>query len=264
MRLDLQIAWRGLRCVVVEKPSGLLSVREKGPDKEDCVPARVRQMIPTATGPMVVHRLDMDTSGLLVVALDAHSQRDLSLQFENRKIFKRYVALLDGHLPLRHRGVDHESMDPDDSTCWPLIDCPIRLDPGNRPMQIHDPVHGKPSRTRYRLDRHATLISPSGRRIPVTRTWFEPLTGRSHQLRVHAAFDPKVGALGCPIAGDPLYNPRHKQDPDHPPRLMLHACALGFTEPGTDRWTIVRSEPDWGVGVEGLGGRAEPSAAHRQ
>jgi tRNA pseudouridine32 synthase/23S rRNA pseudouridine746 synthase len=258
--MDLPIVRQTSRYVVVDKPSGLLSVRGKGPGKEDCVPARVLAMFPEATGPMVVHRLDMDTSGLMIVALDAQAQRDLSLQFERRKTFKRYQALLSGHVPMTLDGVDHRTLDHDDATGWPVIDCPIRLDPGNRPYQVHDPVHGKPSQTRFRLDGHATLI-PSPRDAgpgvaprPVTRVHFEPITGRSHQLRVHSAFPRTVGGLGVPIVGDPLYG----TEPDRlaiqlaedrneplPWRLMLHASTLGFTEPGTDRWVVCHSPPRW-------------------
>lgn len=261
--LDLRIVRRTDRYVVVDKPSGLLSVRGKGPGKLDCVPARVLAMFPEATGPMVVHRLDMDTSGLMIVALDAAAQRDLSLQFENRKTFKRYAALLHGHLPMQHRNTDHTTLT-DDAAAWPIIDCPIRLDPDNRPYQVHDPVLGKPSQTRYRIIAHAWLTppataqAPSPAPLPVTRITFEPITGRSHQLRVHAAFPEATNALGHPIVGDPLYGTEEdiaaadRADALNlrpPLRLMLHACTLGFTEPGTDRWIVCRSVCDWGVPI---------------
>lgn len=251
--MELVVVRRTDRYVVVDKPSGMLSVRGKGPGKEDCVPARVLKMIPEATGPMVVHRLDMDTSGLMVVGLDAWAQRDLSLQFERRKTIKRYVALLAGHVPHDLGGVKHDTLNTADASDWPVVDCPIRLDPENRPYQVHDPVHGKSSQTRYRLGEHGWLRW-SGERRAVTRVEFEPITGRSHQLRVHAALPSAVGGLGFPIIGDPLYGVDsdregpgdEKRDAgDTRLRLMLHAYALGFTEPGTDRWVVCRSDCDW-------------------
>lgn len=194
--------------VVIDKPSGLLSVPGKGPEKADCVVARVRREFPGATGTLMVHRLDMDTSGLLLVALDAAAQRDLSLQFEERRVHKEYTALLSGR-------VAAEEGD---------IRVPIRLDVDRRPYQIADFAQGKDAHTRFRvLERGAGT----------TRAWFQPLTGRSHQLRVHAALPPTLpcgrpGGLGCPILGDPLYG-----DGTPAPRLMLHAGVLQFTDPAT-------------------------------
>ena len=188
--------------VVVNKPPGFLSVPGKGPDKQDCVVSRVREAFPEAEGSITVHRLDMDTSGLLVMALTRRAQRHLGQQFEARSVDKKYIALLDGE-PARDSGI---------------IDFPIRPDIDNRPHQMFDPVHGKPSQTRYRVLAHET---------DRTRVLFEPITGRSHQIRVHAAFEQ---GLGTPILGDPLYG-----DPDSAPRLMLHASELSFIEPGTER-----------------------------
>ncbi|MCC6951013.1 MAG: RluA family pseudouridine synthase [Phycisphaerales bacterium] len=194
--------------IVIDKPSGLLSVPGKGPEKADCVVARVRREFPGATGTLMVHRLDMDTSGLLLVALDAAAQRDLSLQFEERRVHKEYTALLSGR-------VTQSEGD---------IRVPIRLDVDRRPHQIADFTQGKTAHTRFRvLERGAAT----------TRVWFQPLTGRSHQLRVHAALPPTLpcgrpGGLGCPILGDPLYG-----DGSPAPRLMLHAAVLQFTDPAT-------------------------------
>jgi len=193
---------------VIDKPSGLLSVPGKGPDKADCVVARVRREFPAATGTLMVHRLDMDTSGLLLVALDAAAQRDLSLQFEERRVHKEYTALLSGLVA------------PDTGD----IRVPIRLDVDRRPYQIADFEQGRDAHTRFRvLDRGTTT----------TRVWFQPFTGRSHQLRVHAALPRTLpcgrpGGLGCPILGDPLYG-----DATPAPRLMLHAGVLQFTDPAT-------------------------------
>jgi len=223
---SIPIVHTSARCVVVDKPSGLLSVPGIGPEKADCVISRVKAMFPGATGPMMVHRLDMETSGLLVVALDAEAQRDLSLQFERRSVHKRYTAVLRGVVQL-------------DSG---EIDLPMRLDVDHRPYQIVDFEQGRPAHTRFRvLERGATR----------TLVEFEPTTGRTHQLRVHAAYSGKpewrqgvrsvarvpenpaarVG-LGCPIVGDELYGEREGS------RLMLHAGVLEFDEPGGERLRV--------------------------
>lgn len=203
--LELRVVLATDRFVVVDKPSGLLSVPGKGEAKQDCVPARVRALFPAATGPLVVHRLDMETSGLIVLGLDPDAQRDLSSQFERRETAKKYIALLRGDVP-------QDSGE---------VSLPIRPDIDNRPYQIVDHVHGRPSITRYRV---------LSREIDRTRVEFIPITGRSHQLRMHAAH-----GLHCPIIGDVLYGEGEGE------RLMLHACELGFKDPGTGRWVEVSS-----------------------
>jgi tRNA pseudouridine32 synthase/23S rRNA pseudouridine746 synthase len=192
------------RYAIVSKPAGMLSVPGKGPDKADCAAARVAAMFPRASGPLVVHRLDMETSGLLVFGLDAAAQRELSMQFEDRTPGKSYIALLprwarDGE-ELPERGE---------------VSLPVRADLKNRPVQIVDLEHGRPSLTRWRV---------LAREIDRVRIAFEPLTGRTHQLRVHAA-----AGLSRPILGDTLYGGEPAE------RLMLHAAALSFVEPGTSR-----------------------------
>ncbi|MBX3401840.1 MAG: RluA family pseudouridine synthase [Phycisphaeraceae bacterium] len=193
------------RFVVVNKPAGLLSVPGKGPDKQDCVASRVLRMFPHASGPLVVHRLDMDTSGLIVVALDADAQRDLSRQFEQREVEKAYIALVEGIVP-------------SDSG---EINAAIRLDIDRRPYHIVDPVHGAPSLTHWNV-----LAFETDR----TRLRFVPHTGRTHQLRVHAAH------IGHPIIGDPLYGRR--EHPDQ--RLMLHAAELAFRDPSSPSTRLLR------------------------
>jgi tRNA pseudouridine32 synthase/23S rRNA pseudouridine746 synthase len=195
------------RLVVIDKPSGLLSVPGKGEHKQDCVPARVRAMFPNATGPLVVHRLDMETSGLLVLGLDPDAQRDLSAQFERRETRKKYTALLKGDLPQDHGEVS----------------MPIRPDIDNRPYQMIDPIHGRASLSHYRV---------LSREVDRTRVEFTPITGRSHQLRVHAAW-----GLKHPIIGDVLYG----DGAEGGERLMLHAAELAFKDPATGRWVDVRS-----------------------
>ena len=197
------------RYVVVDKRSGLLSVPGKGPEKADCVRARVAAMYPQATGPMTVHRLDQDTSGLIVVALDADAQRAMSQVFEHRKVTKRYIAVVEGELAA-HAG---------------LIDLPLRIDWPNRPRHIVA-EDGRPSQTRYRV-----LRVEHGN----TRVEFTPLTGRGHQLRVHAADE---RGLGAPILGDPLYG-----DTTKAPRLLLHAWSLEYADPFTGGLMHVVSEP---------------------
>ncbi len=191
--------------VVVNKPAGLLSVPGRGEDKADCVAARVREAFPHARGPLIAHRLDMDTSGLIVLGLDPHAQRFLSIQFERRRVEKSYVALVEG-VPERDAG---------------MIDLPLRVDWPNRPKQIVCFESGRPSETRWRL---------LARETDRARLELEPVTGRTHQLRVHLA-DPR--GLGRAILGDPLYAQGPSRD-DHP-RLMLHAARLALRLPGTRR-----------------------------
>lgn len=199
---DVSIIARTESYVVVDKPCGLLSVPGKGPGNADCVADRVRRMFPRAAGPMVVHRLDMDTSGLIVVALDAPTQRSLSMQFEARKVEKSYIALVQGDVPADSGRIDE----------------PLRTDITNRPFQIIDHAQGRPAITDWRV---------LARETDRTRVEFVPRTGRTHQLRVHAAHR---RGLGCPILGDRLYG-----DPDSAPRLMLHAATLSFVDPATNR-----------------------------
>ncbi len=188
--------------LVLNKAAGLLSVPGRGEDKQDCLSTRVQQHFPDA---LVVHRLDMATSGLLVMARSIAIQRALGALFEHRQVDKRYVAVLDGVLAYA----------PGDSG-WGLIDLPIAVDWPNRPLRIIDAVHGKASQTRWRvLARDAAASS--------TRLELAPLTGRSHQLRVH------LQAIGHPILGDRLYGSDAVQA--RAPRLLLHASALAFAHP---------------------------------
>ncbi len=203
---DLRIVMEGEGYVVVHKPAGLLSVPGKGEANQDCVPARVRRLFPQAEGPLVVHRLDMDTSGLLVVGLTAQAQRDLSGQFERRETRKRYLALLEGD-------VREDAGE---------VSLPLRPDLENRPYQIVDHAQGREAVTRYRV---------LSREVDRTRVEFVPVTGRTHQLRVHAA-----AGLHCPIVGDVLYGRVHTEE-----RLMLHACELEFKEPVSGQWVKVES-----------------------
>ena len=186
--------------MVLGKPAGLLSVPGKGPDNRDCLARRVEQQRP---GARIVHRLDRETSGVMVMALDAEAHRNLSRQFEERRVDKRYTAVAAGRV------------EPDAGE----IDLPLRKDmdpPTPAPHYIVDHVHGRTALTRYTvLERHADR----------TRLQLRPVTGRSHQLRVHLA------AIGHPILGDDIYAP--SPIVALADRLMLHAETLGIAHPTT-------------------------------
>jgi tRNA pseudouridine32 synthase/23S rRNA pseudouridine746 synthase len=195
--------------LVLDKPAGLLAVPGRGEDKQDCLSTRVQQVYPEA---LVVHRLDMATSGLLLMARSPAAQRALNLGFEKRQVHKRYTAVVHGRLEppdLNHL-----------KDGWGLIDLPLILDWLNRPRSIVDHATGKPSRTRWRVLAHDAAAN-------ATRVALEPVTGRSHQLRVH------LQALGHPILGDPLYAPPEAFAAA--PRLLLHAERLALFHPLTDQ-----------------------------
>ena len=192
--------------LVLNKPAGLLAVPGRGDDKQDCLSRRVQQLYPDA---LIVHRLDMATSGLMLMARGLKVQRVLSKLFETRAVHKRYMAVVDGDMTL----VGHTREDADG---WQLIDLPIALDWPNRPLRIIESGSGKPSQTRWRA---VSFDAASNS----TRVELEPVTGRSHQLRVH------LKALGHSILGDALYAPGTIKA--KAPRLLLHACVLQFEHP---------------------------------
>jgi tRNA pseudouridine32 synthase/23S rRNA pseudouridine746 synthase len=187
--------------LVLNKPSGLLSIPGRGPDKQDCLLARVQAQHPEA---LLVHRLDMATSGLLIMARSPELQKQLGQCFEKRRVSKRYQAVVLGDMgPAGSKG---------------LIDLPVRIDWLNRPRSIICHEHGKPSQTQW------TSLG-SGPLPGTTRLLLEPHTGRTHQLRVHTL------ALGHPIMGDPLYAPESARLAV--PRLWLHAWQLELAHPIT-------------------------------
>ena len=187
--------------IVLDKPAGLLAVPGRGPDKQDCLSARAQARWPDA---LVVHRLDMATSGLVVMARGLDAQRQLSRAFETRQVHKRYTAVVAGAL---------NNAQPDNG--WNTIDLPLTIDWPNRPRSIVSAELGKPSVTRWRV------ADPSD--DDSTRLELEPVTGRTHQLRVH------LQAIGHPILGDMLYATPEQQT--RAPRLLLHAHQLSLPHP---------------------------------
>ena len=195
--------------LVVCKPAGLLSVPGRGADKQDCVASRVQAAYSDA---LVVHRLDMATSGLMLFARGSEVQRRLSMAFEQRHIHKRYMAVV-------HGAVLHDTGE---------INLPLLTDWPNRPLQKVDFAQGKASLTRYTVITRDLAQNSS-------RVLLEPVTGRSHQLRVH------LRELGHPIWGDALYAPPSVLGLS--PRLLLHASALWLSHPATDEALHFDSAP---------------------
>ncbi|MFS3117895.1 pseudouridine synthase [Bacteroides xylanisolvens] len=222
---ELEIVFEDEWLLVVNKPAGMLSVPGKAEDR-DSVYHRLKKKYPEATGPMIVHRLDMATSGLLLVAKTKEVHQDLQAQFANRSIKKRYMAVLDGIVLSERTGSTGR------------IELPLCLNPLDRPRQMVSSEHGKEAITEYQIISESERITSesentfnesnrieSERSInesrKYTRIVFYPLTGRTHQLRVHAAHPE---GLGCPILGDELYG--KKAD-----RLYLHAEYIEFRHP---------------------------------
>jgi tRNA pseudouridine32 synthase/23S rRNA pseudouridine746 synthase len=191
--------------LVLDKPSGLLAVPGRGPDLQDCLSARVQAEFPSA---LVVHRLDRDTSGLIVMALNPHVQRELSRQFAERTVEKRYSAVVFGR-PEASEGA---------------IELPMRKDFDRPPRHMIDEIAGRPAYTAWRL-----VAAQQDR----SRVEVRPRTGRSHQIRLHLA------ALGHPILGDNLY--AHPEALALADRLLLHAEQLSLDHPSDGRrmmWTV--------------------------
>jgi tRNA pseudouridine32 synthase / 23S rRNA pseudouridine746 synthase len=188
--------------LVVDKPSGLLSVPGRGAHVQDCLIARVQRHCPDA---LIVHRLDMDTSGLVLLARGPAMQKKLSALFMNRQVGKRYEAIVHGQVA-SNQG---------------QIDLPLITDWPNRPRQKVDHIDGKPSQTRYVVLARWVTNEQHFSRLSLT-----PVTGRTHQLRVHCQ------QMGHPIVGDPLYSLSDTDDKKaQGMRLMLHALELSFAHP---------------------------------
>jgi len=194
--------------VIINKPAEFLSV--PGKNIEDSVYLRMKQSFPNATGPLIVHRLDMSTSGLMVIALNKDVHKKLQKQFINRTVKKRYVALLEGLLKQQEG----------------LIDLPLRVDLDDRPRQLVCYEYGKAAKTKWQVIEQKNNQS---------KVYFYPITGRTHQLRVHSAH---IKGLNTPIVGDDLYGKKSN-------RLHLHAETLELTHPITRELMLFQIEADF-------------------
>lgn len=204
----LNIIYQDDALLVLDKPAGLLSVPGRGEDKQDCLATRVQADYPAA---LIVHRLDMDTSGLILMAHNKDMQRQLSIMFAQRQFKKGYIAVVDGK-PEQDSGE---------------IDLPLITDWPNRPKQKVDYEIGKPAQTLYNVLEYNHEQNSS-------RVALSPQTGRSHQLRVHML------AIGHAILGDRLYASKEIQEKS--PRLLLHAGSLNFIHPVTKQGLSFSSE----------------------
>jgi len=204
----LDVIYRDEVILALNKPSGLLSVPGRGKDKQDSLVIRVQAEYPEA---LIVHRLDMATSGLMLMARNQDMQRQLSMLFEQRLIDKRYIAIVDGKL-------EQQSGE---------INLPIITDWPNRPRQKVDYENGKPALTIFKLIKY----NPEQN---ITRIELKPQTGRTHQLRVH------MQSLGHAILGDRLYATAEVQQKST--RLLLHAESLAFTHPATQDALNINSQ----------------------
>ena len=204
----LNIVYEDQWLLIINKPAGMLSV--PGKERQTSIYDLARKAYPEADGPMIVHRLDMATSGLLIIAKDKKTHQHLQAQFKNRSIRKKYIALLDGVVP------------EDEGT----IELPLCLNPLDRPRQMVDTQYGKPAITYYQV---------LERTDKYTRIAFYPHTGRTHQLRVHAAHP---SGLHCPIIGDELYGKKDK-------RLYLHAESIEFTHPVNGQYMCITKKADF-------------------
>lgn len=188
--------------MVIHKPAGILTVPGKTADLQDCVINRLLEVEPKT---LLIHRLDRDTSGILVFALSKLGQNRISRQFQERQTSKIYQAVVAGHL--QGEGT---------------IDVPVIYDPSRPPLHIAEPSHNKPALTHWQAVEHFQIQGQD-----VTRVKLTPITGRSHQLRVHMQY------LGHPIVGDTLYATAEQQQLS--PRLCLHAEMLSFKHPKTEK-----------------------------
>ncbi|WP_313567065.1 pseudouridine synthase [Empedobacter sp.] len=207
---ELEILYQDEDLIVINKPEEFLSV--PGIEIKDSVYLRIKHQFPLATGPIIVHRLDMSTSGILVLALNKESHKLLQQQFIKRKVHKRYIALLDG-------SIEHDNG---------FIDLPLRVDLDDRPRQMVCYEHGKTAQTKYEV---------IARKDNKTLVYFYPITGRTHQLRMHASH--RLG-LNAPIIGDDLYGKKAN-------RLHLHAESLEFTHPKTKELMKFQVEPNFNL-----------------
>lgn len=220
--LGIEVLYQDSQIVVVNKPSGLLSVPGRGRKKRDCVESRVKRLYPECINQPAAHRLDMETSGILVLAKTEDAFRNLSIQFMNGLVQKKYIAVLDGILE-KADGLAVPKKGEEEGR----IELRFRLDVNNRPYQIYDDENGKLGITLWKKDGTFSYVNKCGQTRKGTKIIFTPLTGRTHQLRL-AASD-KHG-FGLPIIGDSLYGKCSKGE-----RLMLHAEQIDFYHPLSGR-----------------------------
>lgn len=217
--LGVEILYRDKDIIVVNKESGLLSVPGKGPDKQDCVEYRIKKLFPETINQPAVHRLDMETSGILVLALNKASHRLMNRQFAEGIVHKKYIALLDGILHGKQEG---------------RIELKTRVDINNRPYQIIDNENGKLGITDWKKTGVVNYVnSKNGEITKATKIEFTPITGRTHQLRVAASSE---YGLNIPIIGDSLYGTKKNGQ-----RLMLHAYYIEFLQPVTNKKIIIKT-----------------------
>jgi tRNA pseudouridine32 synthase/23S rRNA pseudouridine746 synthase len=210
--MNLELLYQDDSITVINKPEGMLSIPGRGPERIESVSGDIRKLFADCIEQPSVHRLDMDTSGLMVLALTKTAHRNLSIQFQNGEIHKKYIALLDGKID---GGLGNHGR----------IELKFRLDINNRPHQIFDPVQGKTG---------VTIWKKLGELYGKTRVEFIPLTGRTHQLRLHSAHPYKPdgsGGLGCPICGDRLYGKSNDEEHARGVRMLLHASEIEFRHP---------------------------------
>ncbi len=204
----LEIVYQDEDMVIINKSTEFLSV--PGKEIEDSVYHRMKEAYPDARGPLIVHRLDMSTSGLMVIALNKRAHKNIQQQFINRTVEKRYIALLEGIVEADNG----------------IINLPLRVDLDDRPRQLVCYDYGRPAETRWEVIE---------RKNQQTKVYFYPKTGRTHQLRVHAAH---ISGLNTPIVGDDLYG--HKAE-----RLCLHAETLALNHPVTKKWMVFQTKVAW-------------------
>ena len=200
---NIEVIYEDEELLIINKPADFLSV--PGKTIQDSVYHRIKMLFPKATGPLIIHRLDMSTSGLMIIAKSKGTHKYIQKQFINRNVQKRYIALLDG-LIKENNGI---------------IDLPLRVDLEDRPRQLVCYQHGKPAKTKWEV-----IERYNGK----TKVYFYPITGRTHQLRVHSAH---IKGLNTAILGDDLYGKKSH-------RLHLHAEAIEFKHPKTKE--LVRFE----------------------
>lgn len=230
--LSLHILYRDDDILVVNKPSGLLSVPGRGSEKQDCVVKRMQKLFPKTIEFPSVHRLDMETSGVMVLAFTKDAQRNISMQFEHGIVKKHYIALLDGILE-KSTGL----ASPKNGEQFGRIELKFSLDWDARPKRMYDEQNGKLGVTEWEKLNHEWYYSACSPKRKVTRVKFTPLTGRTHQLRTASS---DVHGFALPIVGDSLYGKQEKGE-----RLMLHARYLSFLHPRTNNVLEFICEPDF-------------------